>query len=74
MLSETRCSPRWVAHTARCWKCVTLTFKGNNFAGRVHDGAVCRDRPADGIVGVGHVDDDDLGLLTHFLSDADELV
>lgn len=51
-----------------------LTFKGNNFAGRVHDGAVCRDGPADGIVGVCHINDDNLGLLTHFLPYADELV
>lgn len=51
-----------------------LTFEGNNFAGGVHDGAVSGDGAADGIVGIGHVDDDDLGLLAHFLSHADELV
>jgi len=62
------------AESARYAVQLKLTFKGNNFAGRVHDGAVCRDRPADWIVGVGHIDDDDLGLLPHFLSYADELV
>ena len=51
-----------------------LTFECDNFAGGVHDGAVGRDGAADGIVGVGHVDDDNLGLLTHFLPDAYELV
>lgn len=51
-----------------------LTFQGNDFAGWVHDGAVCRDGPADGIVGVGHVDDDHLGLLAHLLPHTDELV
>lgn len=51
-----------------------LTFKGNNFAGRVHDGTICRDGPADGIVRVGQIYDDNLGLLTHFLPDTDELV
>lgn len=51
-----------------------LTFKGDNFAGRIHDGAVCRDGPADGIVGVGHIYDDNLGLLTYFLPYTDELV
>lgn len=51
-----------------------LTFEGNDFAGGVHDGAVCRDGPADGIVGVGHVNDDHLRLLAHLLPYADELV
>lgn len=51
-----------------------LTFKCDDFGSGVHDGAVCRDRPADGRVGVGHVYDHHLVLLAHLLPDADELV
>lgn len=51
-----------------------LTFQGYDLAGRVHDGAVGRDGPADGRVGVCHVDDHHLSLLAHLLTDADELV
>lgn len=51
-----------------------LTFEGNHFAGRVHDGAVCRYGPADGIVRICHIYYDDLGLLSNFFSHADELV
>lgn len=51
-----------------------LTFQGYDLAGGVHDGAVGRDGPADWRVGVGHVDDHHLSLLTHLLTDADELV
>lgn len=54
--------------------CGLLTFQGDDLAGWVHDGAVCRDGPADGVVGVGHVNDDHLGLLAHLLPHADELV
>lgn len=50
------------------------TFQRDDFAGRVHDGAVRCDWPADGVGGVAQVDDDHLILLTHFLSDADETV
>lgn len=51
-----------------------LTFKCNHFAGWIHDGAVGRDGPADGRIGVCHVDDHHLSLLAHLLADADELV
>lgn len=51
-----------------------LTFQGYDLAGRVHDGAVGRDGPADGRVGVCHVDDHHLSLLANLLTDADELV
>lgn len=51
-----------------------LTFKGNNFAGRVHDGAVGRDGAADGVVGISHINDDNLSLFTNLLSYTDELV
>lgn len=51
-----------------------LTFERDHLAGGVHDGAVGRDGPTDGIVGVRHVDDDDLSLLADFLPDAYELV
>ena len=51
-----------------------LTFESNDFAGRVHDGAVGADRPPDGVGGVGHVDDDDLSGLPDLLPDADVLV
>lgn len=50
------------------------TFEGDDFAGRVHDGAVGRDGSADGRVGVTHVNDDHLSLLANFLPHADELV
>lgn len=58
----------------RCGCELDLTFQSDDFAGGVHDGAVCRDGPPDGIVGVGHVDNDHLRLLAHLLSYADELV
>lgn len=51
-----------------------LTFEGNNFASRVHDGAICRDGPTDWSVGVGHINDDNLCLLAHLLSYTDELI
>lgn len=50
------------------------TFQSDDFAGRVHDGAVCRDRPADRVARVTQVHDYHLVLLTHLLSDADEAV
>lgn len=52
----------------------TLTFQGDDFAGGVHDGTVGRDGPPDWVSGVRHVHDHNLVLLTHLLSDADELV
>lgn len=58
----------------RCDICRRHTFEGDDFAGGVHDGAVGRDRPPDGIGGVGHVHDHHLVLLTHLLADADELI
>lgn len=61
-----------LSYRGRCE--LDLTFEGDYFAGWIHDGAVCGDRPADGIVGVGHVDDDHLRLLAHLLSYTDELV
>ena len=45
-----------------------LTFESNDFAGRVHDGAVGADRPPDGVGGVGHVDDDHLVVVGHLES------
>lgn len=51
-----------------------LTFKCNDFAGWIHNGAVGGDGPADGGVGVCHVDDHHLRLLAHFLPDTDELI
>lgn len=51
-----------------------LTFQGYDLAGGIHDGAVGRDGPADGCVGVCQVDDHHLSLLAHLLTDADELV
>lgn len=51
-----------------------LTFKGNNFAGRVHDGAVGRDGATDGVVGISQINDDNLSLFTNLLSYTDELV
>lgn len=66
---EAACSPAYGGARE-----LELTFEGDDFAGGVHDGAVRRDGPADGVVGVGHVDDDHLGLLAHLLPYADELV
>lgn len=51
-----------------------LTFKSNDFAGWVHDGTVCRDGPADGRVGIAHVNDYNLGLFAHLFPNADELI
>lgn len=51
-----------------------LTFKGNNFASRVHDGAVGRDGATDGVVGISQINDDNLSLFTNLLSYTDELV
>lgn len=51
-----------------------ITFKSNDLGGRVHDGRVPRDGPADGIGGVTHVDDDHLCCVPHLLPDTDELV
>lgn len=55
--------------------CINVgTFQRDDFARRVHDGAVCRDRPADRVGRIAQVDDDHLVLLAHLLSDADEAV
>lgn len=51
-----------------------VTFQGDDFAGWIHDGAVSRDGPPDGVGGVGHVHDHHLVLIADFFSDADELV
>lgn len=56
------------------WSDLMGTFQSDDFAGRVHDGAVCRDRPADRVARVAQVHDQHLVLLTHLLSDADEAV
>lgn len=56
------------------WGTNSGTFERDDFAGRVHDGAVGRDRPADGVGRVAQVDDDHLVLLAHLLSDADEAI
>lgn len=50
------------------------TFKCDDFAGWIHDGAVRWDGPADGCIGVGHIDDHHLSLLAHLLSDTDEFI
>lgn len=50
------------------------TFKCDDFARRVHDGAICRDGPADGGVRVRHVDDHHLCLFSDLLPDTDELI
>lgn len=55
-----------------CW--YFFTFECNDLAGWIHDGAVSWDGPADGGIGVRHVDDDHLRLLAHLLSDADEFI
>lgn len=51
-----------------------FTFESNDLASWIHDGTVSRDRPADGSIGVCHVDDDHLSLLAHLLTDTDELI
>lgn len=50
------------------------TFKCNDLAGWIHDGAVGGDRPADRCIGVRHINDHHLSLLAHLLPDADEFV
>jgi len=50
------------------------TFQSDDFGGRVHDGRVGSDGSTNGIVGIGQVDDDNLGRFTHLLPDTDELV
>lgn len=50
------------------------TFKCDDFAGWVHDGAVSWDGPADRCIGIGQVNDHHLSLLTYFLPDTDELI
>lgn len=59
---------------AKCLTMYCLTFQGDDLAGGVHNGTVGGDRPPDWVGGVGHVHDYHLVLLTHLLSDADELV
>lgn len=51
-----------------------FTFQGDDLASGVHDGTVGRDWSPDWVGGVRHVHDHNLVLLTHLLSDADELV
>lgn len=51
-----------------------LTFKCYDLAGGIHDGAVGRDGPADGCVGVCQVNDHHLSLLAHLLTDTNKLV
>lgn len=51
-----------------------LTFKCNDLAGRIHDGAVSWDGPADRCIGVRHVNDHHLSLLADLLPDTDELI
>ena len=51
-----------------------FTFESNDLAGWIHDGTVSRDGPADGGIGVCHVDDDNLSLLAHLFTDTDELI
>lgn len=69
-VTVSKCSWKASCRLRAAWR----TFQGDDLAGGVHDGAVGGDGPADGVVGVGHVDDDHLGLLAHFLPHADELV
>ena len=54
--------------------CEVLTFEGDHFTGWIHDRAVGRDGSADGSVGVGHVNNNHLGLFAHLLSDANEFI
>lgn len=51
-----------------------VTFQGDDFAGRVHDGAVGRDRPPDRVGGVRHVHNHHLVLIADLFPDADKLV
>jgi hypothetical protein len=51
-----------------------LSLQRDHLRGRVHDGRVGRDGAADGVGGVGHIDDDHLVGLAHFFADTDELV
>lgn len=50
------------------------TFQCNDLAGRVHDCAVSRNWPANGVAGIIHVNDDHLGLFPYLLPYADEFV
>lgn len=50
------------------------TFKCNDLAGWIHDGAVGRDGPADRCIGVSHINDHHLSLLADLLPDTDELI
>ena len=51
-----------------------LSLQRDHLRGWVHDGRVGRDGATDGVGGVGHIDDDHLVRLAHFLADTDELV
>jgi hypothetical protein len=51
-----------------------LALEGYDFGSGVHDGALRRDGPPDGVGSVSHVDDDHLGGVADLLPDADELV
>ncbi len=50
------------------------TFESDDFGCRVHDSGICGNWPPDGVCGVGHVNDDDLVSLPHFLPHTNELV
>lgn len=51
-----------------------VTFQCNDFACRIHDGRISRDRSAYGVSCVIHINDDHLGCIAHFLSDTNEFV
>lgn len=61
--------PRWMSGIKHA-----VTFQGDDFASRIHDGAVGRDGPPDRVGGVRHVHNHHLVLIPDLLSDADELV
>lgn len=50
------------------------TFESDDLTSRVHDSRISTYRPANGILRVVHVDDDDLRRFTDFLTDTDKLV
>lgn len=52
----------------------SLSLQCNDLRSRIHDGALSRNGPANGVIGVRHVDDDNLGSVSDFFPYADEFV
>lgn len=50
------------------------TFQSYDLASRVHYGRISANRPADRILRIVHIDDDDLRRVANLLTDANELV